>query len=619
MGIDGRAMSEEPRPPYERYAQHWNYPALAWLRPGELVYVADLTGQPNIWRQRVGPRGEPGPAQPMTVFADRSVRVVLPTPDGRSVFFTADQDGDEQMQVFRLPAQGGDPVPLTNDRKVRHELFRGGVDARGQRLLWVDNGRDPADMDVVVWDLARRTALRPLPPGQVWTNPVWDPLGRRFSVVQFHSNTRTQTFVHDLARKTTVEVLPHETDESVVAESWTRDGRSLVVRTDLGREFLQLELVELDGSKRKVLASPNADVEEVRYSPATSALLYAVNEEGYSVLYTARLPGRARRITALPSGRLRESWGSSCEFSPDGRSAAVIWSCGSRPSEVFWVPLDRGHAVQLTDAMVGGIPGGPLPEPKPIRFTTFDGRRIPAFYYLPKHRARSRMPAILSIHGGPEDQERPAWMYWGLYAYWNACGIAVLAPNIRGSSGYGKSYQKLIHHDWGGAELRDLKAAAEWLRNRPEIDPQRLGVFGGSFGGFSTLGCVTRLPEYWKAAVDIVGPSNLLTFVKTVPPFWVRFMSEWVGNAETEADFLRERSPITYLDNVRAELLIIQGANDPRVNKAESDQMVERLRASGRSVDYMVFDDEGHGFTKRANLLKALGATARFLSERLAG
>jgi len=612
-------VAASPHLAYERYAQHWNYGALGWLRSGELVHVADLTGQPNVWLQRVGPRGEPGPARPMTAFTDRSVRVVVPAADGRSLIFAADQDGDEQMQILRVSAQGGDPVPLTSDRKVRHELFRGAVDPRGRRLLWVDNERNPADMDAVVFDLARRTTVRPLPTNEVWTNPIWDPSGRRFSILKFHSNTRIQTFVHDLARKTTVEVVPHDTDESVTGEGWSRDGRSLLVRTDVGREFAQLEWVEVATGKRTVLAAPNADVEETRYLPRTSTLLYSVNEEGYSSIYAGRLPGRAHRIAALPPGRIRESWGSSLEIAPDGRFAAVIWSRGSRPSEILWFTLERGRAVQLTESMVAGVPGAPLPEPKLVRFPTFDGRRIPAFYYTPKHRPKVPMPAILSIHGGPEAQERPEWMYWGLYAYWNACGIAVLAPNIRGSTGYGKSYQKLIHHDWGGAELKDLKAAAEWLRSRPEIDSQRLGVFGGSFGGFATLECVTRLPEYWKAAVDVFGPSNLLTFVKTVPPFWVRFMDEWVGNPETEPDFLRERSPITYIDNVRAEMLIVQGANDPRVNKAESDQMVERLRANGRSVEYLVFDDEGHGFTKRANMLKGLGAVARFLSERLTG
>lgn len=582
------------------------------------MFTADLTGQPNVWWQKVGPRGEPGASRPLTAFTDRSVRVVAPAADGRSVFFAADQDGDEQMQLFRLASGGGDPIALTDDRKVRHELFAGGVDPLGRRLLYVDNGRNPADMDLVVHDLARGTTVRPLPTDAVWSNPTWDPSGRRFFALKILSNTRIHTFVHDLARKTTVEVVPHDTDGWAAGEAWTRDGRSLFIRTDIGREFKQLELVELATGKRTVVAAPKADVEEVRFSSRTSTLVYSVNEEGYSTVYAGRFPGRVHRVSSIPSGHFPLSWGSILAIAPDSRSAVALWARGSRPDEILWFPLGAGRYQQLSESMVGGVPDGPLPEPKLVRFPTFDGRKIPALYYLPKRRTKGPMPAVLSIHGGPESQERPEWMYSGLYAWLNACGIAVLAPNIRGSTGYGKSYQKLILHDWGGGELKDLKAAAEWMRSRPEIDPSRLGLFGGSFGGFATLGCATRLPEYWKVAVDVVGPSNLLTFVKTIPPFWIRFIHEWVGDPETEADFLRERSPITYIDNVRADMLIIQGANDPRVNKAESDQMVERLRANGRSVEYLVFEDEGHGFTKRANQLKAIGAAGRFLADHLA-
>jgi len=610
-------MAERTIPPYERYAQHWSYGDIAWRAPGELVFTANITGIFNLWRQKVGAHGERGYAEPLTAYTDHSVRAVVPAPDGRWVYFMADQDGDEQMQIFRVPGEGGDPEAITADRKVRHDLALGAVDPAGRRLLYCDNGRTPSDMDVVLFDLVRRSTVRPLPEGNVWAGPTWDPTGRRFFALQTPSNLRVQSFVHDLAKGTTVEVVPHETDEWAAAEAWTKDGRGLLIRTDIGREFKQLELVDVATGKRKIVAAPKADVEAVRYWPRTSTLVYSVNHEGSSRLYAGRLGGRYHRITALPAGCLYAYWGSPMVISPDGRAAAAMWESGSRPTDIVWFPLAGGRMVRLSESMVGGVPDAPLPGPKLVRYPTFDGRRIPAFYYLPKRRPTTPMPAVLSIHGGPDAQERPSWMYWGFYAWLNAHGIAVLAPNIRGSTGYGKSYQKLIYHDWGGAELKDLRAAAEWPRSRPEVDPSRLGVFGGSFGGFATLSCVTRLPEYWKVGVDLVGPSNLLTFVKTVPPYWVRSMDQWVGNPEREPEFLRERSPITYIDNVRADLLVVQGANDPRVNKAESDQMVNRLRALGRQVEYIVFEDEGHGFTRRANQLLALGRCGQFLVDHL--
>jgi dipeptidyl aminopeptidase/acylaminoacyl peptidase len=222
---------------------------------------------------------------------------------------------------------------------------------------------------------------------------------------------------------------------------------------------------------------------------------------------------------------------------------------------------------------------------------------------------------VVAIHGGPEAQERP--IYSPLYQYLASRGVAVLATNIRGSTGYGKTYQRLIQRDWGGGDLRDWDHAVQWLRGRDWVDPERIGVWGGSYGGFAVLSCVTRLPDYWAAAVDIFGPSNLITFAKAVPPTWKRLMKRFVGDPEEDAELLRERSPMTYIENTKAPLLVIQGAKDPRVVKGESDQLVEKLRSLGRTVEYIVFDDEGHGFTKRKNELATMRASADWLEKYL--
>ena len=268
----------------------------------------------------------------------------------------------------------------------------------------------------------------------------------------------------------------------------------------------------------------------------------------------------------------------------------------------------------MTESRLGGLGALRFREPELIRYPSFDDREIPAWLLRPEGDGPS--PFVLAIHGGPEAQEKP--VYRPVYQYLLSRGIGVLATNIRGSTGYGKSYQKLIHHDWGGGDLEDWRHAAEWLRAQDFVDGGRLGVFGGSYGGFATLTCVTRLPEYWAAAVDIVGPSNLVTAVRAVPPKWVRFMAQWVGDPDTEEEFLRERSPITYVDQVRAPLLVIQGAKDPRCVKAESDQMVDRLRELGRKVEYVVFEDEGHGFTRYKNEVQANRLTAEWLEQHLA-
>ncbi|MBZ0286024.1 MAG: S9 family peptidase, partial [Anaerolineae bacterium] len=304
------------------------------------------------------------------------------------------------------------------------------------------------------------------------------------------------------------------------------------------------------------------------------------------------------------------------DIAPDGQRLAMGFVSPGEASNLYEIDLTTGEMVALSQSMLGGIDPADMLEPELVAYPTFDGRMIPAWLYRPKN-ARERIPVILSIHGGPEAQERPTYAYNGLYQYLLSRGFGVLAPNIRGSSGYGISYQKLIHRDWGGAELKDIEHAAKYLRTLDWVDSNRIAVYGGSFGGFATLSAVARLPEYWALGVDIVGPSNLLTFTKSVPEFWKRFMKQWVGDPEQDRDLLVERSPITYVDQIRVPLLVIQGAKDPRVVKAESDQMVERIRARGGDVRYYVDEEEGHGATRRVNQIKWYRMIAEYIEEHL--
>jgi dipeptidyl aminopeptidase/acylaminoacyl peptidase len=339
----------------------------------------------------------------------------------------------------------------------------------------------------------------------------------------------------------------------------------------------------------------------------------SVNEDGRSRIVVRDLAAGTESTADVPPGVV-----TALSAAQDGSRVAVLAATAISPQNVGTVSLtaDAGSFSWLTDSVPTVADPGSFLEPQLVRYPTHDGRETPAYLYCPP--GDGPFGVVLSIHGGPEWQERPDYAYNGLYQYLLSQGVGVLAPNVRGSTGYGTAYQKLIHHDWGGDELRDLEHAHRYLAGLDWVDPGRIGVFGASFGGFATLSCVSRLPGRWAAAVSIVGPSNLTTFVQSVPPTWLRFMAEWVGDPETEADFLRDRSPISYVDQIDTPLFVIQGAQDQRVVQSESDQIVERLRARGVDVRYDVYPDEGHGFTKRANEAKAFSDTAEFLVERLA-
>ena len=321
--------------------------------------------------------------------------------------------------------------------------------------------------------------------------------------------------------------------------------------------------------------------------------------------------GKELTLPSFPNGVLRGG----LSFSPDGGSIAFQWETAVRPAEISLLDIASGEVRNLTDCRKSDLSSVQMVEPELVRFDAFDGLQIPAWLFKPH--GEGPFPVVYSIHGGPEAQERPNYSYRGFYQYLLSLGIGVIATNIRGSSGYGKSYQRLIHRDLGGNDVKDFEAAANYLKSVPWVDPERIGVFGGSYGGFAVLTCLSRLPQYWAAGVDIVGPSNLVTMLRSFPPTWTEIAKEVFGDVENEEEDLLRRSPITYVDQIVAPLFVIQGANDPRVVKAESDQIVEKLRARGVEVRYDVYEDEGHGFTKKENELKGMSDSSEFLKKHL--
>jgi dipeptidyl aminopeptidase/acylaminoacyl peptidase len=415
-----------------------------------------------------------------------------------------------------------------------------------------------------------------------------------------------------------IQIIPSIKEKSRnVVGPWSPDGQGFYIVTDLNREYAGLALYDIDKSELEWILTPEHDIESVDSSKDGKVLAWTENVNGYSNICIKKTRNEEiQEVSELSKVGVIEA----LKISPDGKRIGVIMTTPKSPSNIYIIDVESKKVDRLTQSLLGNIPDRKMIQPELIRYKSFDGLEIQAFIYKPRNLGNRRVGAILSVHGGPTAQEGPTYAYAGLYQYLANNGLAVIAPNFRGSTGYGKSFERKIYHDWGGDELKDLEYAIKWLISQNWIDADRIGVFGASFGGFASLSCISRLPNYnWKAAVDFFGPSNLVTFAKAVPEHWKRFMGQLVGDPETEESFLKERSPITYVNNIDGtiNLLIIQGANDPRVVKNESDQIVERLRKKGTCVDYMVFDDEGHGFTKYSNLIMALKKSAEFLTNKL--
>ncbi len=586
-------------------------PALSFSPDGsEIAYSTNTSGQFNLWKQ---PSAGGYPKQ-MTIFTENAVREIAWSPDGKQILFTADHHGDEFTQLYLIPANGGRPQPLTAKPQVQHHLGDHAWSPDGRTIAYSGNDRNPADSDVILRDVQGSETGRPLF-GDGYYQPIeWAPGGTQLTAIKARSNTDQDLILVDLVSGEKREFLQNEDAVQRYPGPWALDGSGFYVGTDLGREFLGLGFIDVETGDLRWIETPDWNIEGFDLSSDGRYLAWIVNEGGYSRLHVRDLTtGNLLPLPELPEGVI-----GTMTISPDGSKIGMLLVRPQHPAEIYVIDLASQMLTQLTDGALGGVDEADLVRPELVTYRSFDGHDIPAFLYKPIGIEKGgTFPVVLSIHGGPEAQERPTYAYSGLYQYLTSVGIGVLAPNIRGSTGYGKTYQTLIHRKWGETDLEDFRSSAEYLKSLDWVDSERMGVYGGSYGGFATLTCVTRLPDYWAAAVDIVGPANLVTFAKAVPPTWRRFMDTWVGNPETEVDFLMERSPITYVDQVTAPLFVIQGAQDPRVVKSESDQIVERLRARNVTVRYDVYEDEGHGFTKRENELKSMTDIVEFFEEHL--
>jgi pimeloyl-ACP methyl ester carboxylesterase len=371
----------------------------------------------------------------------------------------------------------------------------------------------------------------------------------------------------------------------------------------------------------------NPDKLKRRAGDTRDRYLLPYNIDGASWLYEAEYDEEARVMTVLHTlvgqGRLANGVLESVSYDAAGDRFVLSFSTATSPTQLYTIEgAERDRLVRHTNERILGISPHLLAAGEDYPFTSYDGLRISARLYLPAEELgyEGPRPLVYYIHGGPQSQERPdfAWFSMPLIQFLTLNGMAVFVPNVRGSTGYGFAYMKQVVRDWGGADRLDhVHAITDVLAQDKRLDTSRTAIVGRSYGGFMTLTLAARHPELWAAAVDMFGPYDLLTFADRVPETWKPFMAKLVGDPATEADFLRERSPRTYIDGITAPLLVIQGNNDPRVREVESRELVEHLRDQGKEVDYLMLPDEGHDVLKFGNRVLVYNAITDFFKKYL--
>ncbi|MDQ6859287.1 MAG: S9 family peptidase [Chloroflexota bacterium] len=571
-----------------------------------LAFIADLgAGTYSAWTLPLTKPGRPSPALGVDGAALRS----LSWSKRGDLIGAADRGGTELHQLYVARTdERVEKLSWSDGERVQRLLSWNASSPDGTRVAFSSNARQPTDMDIVIEDVETATE-RALVTGPAWhVAGGWSPDGRALLVMRVQANTDQDLFIVDPGSGAMRDLTAHEGDVSNVPAGWLADGRPVGI-TDHGREHLYLAAYDATSGAREVIDAPDWDVELAASSADGRAQIWSVNEDGYSTL-------RWQRDGVRGGERALEGVCEDLIISADGSIAAYHRTSATEAPQLWVLDLSSGAARAVFET-ARVVHAADLVRPELIRIPAADGD-IPCFVFRPKN-AAGRTAAVLYPHGGPEGQSRPGFP--DRMAYLQALidrGITLVVPNIHGSTGYGLSWQKAIHRDWGGIDARDLRAVADWMAADPRIDPARLAVYGGSYGGFATLLCVTTMPDRWKCAVDVFGVANLVTMIEHAQPNWRRFLKLWIGDLETDRAKLVERSPITHMDKVRCPMLVVQGTNDPRVPKEESDQVVERLRARGVPVEYLVFEDEGHGFTKRANQDTAHIRIIDFLTAQLA-
>ena len=573
-----------------------------------IAFLTDITGVPQVWQV---PSGGGWPEQ-LTFFADRVSFVEYARTTDRAVI-GMDVGGSERTQLYVLTAGGEQCIHLTPEAPDAIHTF-GGWSRDGTKIAFSANRRSSADFDVYVRGVGPNGEgeARCVFEGQGMHTVVgWGPDGTWLIV------NRSHTYMHqDLYRlwleSGAMELLtPHEGEARFEQVNVTPDGRALYLATDAGGDFLRPASLDLTTRELQTLDTIAWDVDAVKLSPDGRVLAIVTNEDGYSHWSLRNLQERRE----LPAPELPPGVCGLLAFAPDSQAIACTLSGPQHPDDIWVYDLRSATARRATNSSLAGIPRASFVTPELVQYPTFDHRAIPAYLYRPNAAATDRSPVIIDVHGGPEGQQRIH--FDPIYQYFLHRGYTIFTPNVRGSTGYGRAYSHLDDVEKRMDSVADLAHAAAWLRDSGVADPRRIAVLGGSYGGFMVLAALTSYPDVWAAGVDIVGIANFVTFLENTGPWRRKLREAEYGSLENDRALLESISPIHKVEKIRVPLLVIHGANDPRVPIGEAEQIVASITARGGAVAYVRFEDEGHGIVKLANKLVCYPAIAEFLDEHL--
>ena len=573
----------------------------------KIVFVSNESGLPQAW---IVPSTGGKPVR-LTKTED-PVGGVEWSPDGSRIAYTIAPGGGMNTQVWLVAPDGADPKRITDGGSETNRL--GSFRRDGKTLALGSNRRYRAHIDAWLYDVA--TGSLSLAAENKGSGALLDQTqdGKRFLVLRTPQRGFSDLYLIDAASKAETLLTPHEGSASFNGRL-APDGKSVLVSTNAGREMTAFGRIDLSGAKP-------GPVEILAAREDADLVSFVVNEAGTRAVLLWNAAGRSElslydlkkgKLTAGPA--LPGEIASGLSLSKDGKTLALAVTGAALPSDIWVLDLSSGRSTQVTSSAQDGVDLASLVRPELVKIVTFDGRSLWAWLYRPKG-ATGPGPLVFSYHGGPESQERPSFRadYQALLAR----GISVLAPNVRGSSGFGRSFLGLDDQKKRINVLRDVKACRDWAVEQKIGDPARIGIMGGSYGGWVTMAALTAYPDDYVAGADLFGIVNFLSFFRETEPWMAEISKAEYGDPDEQTELLKNLSPLFKLELIKVPVLVLHGKNDTNVPLVEATQLVNALRMRGIPVEFVLFPDEGHGFRKLPNRIRSTTEIVRWFDKYLA-
>jgi dipeptidyl aminopeptidase/acylaminoacyl peptidase len=570
-----------------------------------LFHLADDSGLMQVWALDLE-----GGARRQLTFHDEPVAFLARSPADDTLVYGTDLGGDERQQLHLLPAGGGDARPLTRQPQAIHDW--GCFAPAGDRIAYTANTRDGVDFDLYVRDLEGGTERRLAELSGQHTAAGWSRDGRVIAVVEERSHFDHALRLVDVATGAARRV---ETPGAsrLAGLRWRKEGGGFYCLTELGGEHLGIAAYDAAADTfGAVFMLPDADIDAFSPSPDGTRLAATINRRGWSELVLVdAASGAAQPVAGMPPAVAGD-----LAWSPDGTILALCLTAPAMPAGIWAVDLAKGGPPRLLVGETRSGAAAGFQEWRLTEFPTFDGRPIPTFIAAPGADAPARAgKAAVWIHGGPEAQTRPVFRP-DIQALL-ASGFTVMLPNIRGSTGYGRSYAALDDGTRRLDAVEDVRQARLWLGAQPGIDGTAVAAMGQSYGGFMVLATLTRHPELWKAGVEHYGFADFLTELRDTGAWRRRHRAAEYGDPERDRDFLRDASPLTHAQRIRAPLLVSHGLRDPRVPPSETHALVAAMRAHGQAVETVLVEHAGHGYHRPEHRRQVWSAVLDFLDRNL--